>query len=97
MYLGVPSVIKDRDKRRRLLYGKAGCFRLTSYGVEYRVLSGAMMKDTSTLHFVFNQVCKALNGCRANSDLANSVDICKAINDSDINIAKAIINEYDIV
>lgn len=32
MYLGVPSVIYDKDKRRRSLYGKAGCFRLTSYG-----------------------------------------------------------------
>ena len=32
LYLGVPSVLKDKDKRRRSLYGKAGCFRLTSYG-----------------------------------------------------------------
>lgn len=32
LYLGVPSVIKDRDKKRRSLYGKAGCFRLTPYG-----------------------------------------------------------------
>ena len=32
MYLGIPSVIKDRDKRRRSLYGKAGSFRLTRYG-----------------------------------------------------------------
>lgn len=32
LYLGVPSVIKDKDKKRRSLYGKAGCFRLTPYG-----------------------------------------------------------------
>lgn len=32
MYLGVPSVIVDPDTKRRSLYGKAGCFRLTSYG-----------------------------------------------------------------
>jgi hypothetical protein len=31
-YLGVPSILKDRDKKRRSLYGKAGCFRLTDYG-----------------------------------------------------------------
>lgn len=32
MYLGIPSVVKDKDKRRRSLYGKAGSFRLTPYG-----------------------------------------------------------------
>lgn len=32
MYLGIPSVVYDSDKKRRSLYGKAGCFRLTSYG-----------------------------------------------------------------
>lgn len=31
-FLGIPSVVKDKDKRRRSLYGKAGCFRLTDYG-----------------------------------------------------------------
>ena len=32
MYLGVPSVLRDTDSRRRSLYGKAGCFRLCRYG-----------------------------------------------------------------
>ena len=32
VFLGVPSVIKDKDTKRRSLYGKAGCFRLTDYG-----------------------------------------------------------------
>lgn len=31
-YLGLPSLLKDSDKKRRSLYGKAGCFRLTPYG-----------------------------------------------------------------
>ena len=31
-FLGIPSVVKDKDKKRRSLYGKAGCFRLTDYG-----------------------------------------------------------------
>lgn len=31
-FLGIPSVVKDKDNKRRSLYGKAGCFRLTDYG-----------------------------------------------------------------
>ena len=31
-FLGIPSVVKDKDKKRRSLYGEAGCFRLTDYG-----------------------------------------------------------------
>ena len=32
IFLGIPSVIIDPDKKRRKLYGKAGAFRLTKYG-----------------------------------------------------------------
>lgn len=31
-YLGLPSIVVDQDSRRRSLYGKAGCFRITAYG-----------------------------------------------------------------
>jgi hypothetical protein len=32
LFLGVPSVILDKDMERRKLYGKAGCFRFKEYG-----------------------------------------------------------------
>ena len=97
MYLGVPSVIKDRDKRRRSLYGKAGCFRLTSYGCEYRVLSSAMMKDVSTLQFVWAQVQKAIAACARGSRLANPGNVIQAINNSDLELARKIVEAYDIM
>ena len=31
-YLGLPSILIDKDTERRKLYGQAGCFRLTRYG-----------------------------------------------------------------
>jgi len=45
-YLGVPSLLLDRDRKRREMYGQPGCFRPKSYGMEYRVLSNFwVMKD----------------------------------------------------
>lgn len=97
MYLGVPSVIYDKDKRRRSLYGKAGCFRLTSYGVEYRVLSSAMMKDVESLQFVWRQLKKALAAAAKGVSLVDSSYVVKAINESDDTLAQKIINTYDIM
>lgn len=62
LYLGLTSVILDPDTKRRSLYGKAGCFRLTDYGVEYRVISSAMMRNTEVLRQVWDMTCnKALS------------------------------------
>lgn len=97
MYLGVPSVIYDKDKRRRSLYGKAGCFRLTPYGVEYRVLSSAMMKDVDTLHFVWTQLQKAITACSTGARLGASASIVQAINESNTELAKQIIEYYNIM
>jgi hypothetical protein len=60
-YLGVPSVLYDKDVARRKMYGAAGCFRPKSYGVEYRVLSNAWLLSEARQRFVFNQVQKAVN------------------------------------
>lgn len=42
---GLPSVILDKDQKRRQLYGKAGAFRPKSYGVEYRSPSNFWLFD----------------------------------------------------
>lgn len=97
MYLGVPSILKDTDTRRRDLYGKAGCFRLTKYGVEYRTLSSAMMKNVDTLKFVWRQLCKAVEAYNNEYYLVSSSKIMRAINTSDVDLAKEIINSYNII
>lgn len=97
MYLGIPSVVRDRDKRRRSLYGKAGCFRLTPYGVEYRVLSSAMMKDVETLNFVWDQLSKAIYYCSKGRTLISPEIACSVINNSDLELAKRVISDYNIM
>lgn len=52
--LGIASVLIDNDSRRRQLYGKAGSFRLTSYGVEYRVLSGYFIESNETMGLMYD-------------------------------------------
>ena len=61
VYIGIPSIIYDRNNMRRTLYGKAGAFRLTEYGFEYRVLSSAMYATEDLMNIVWNGITKALN------------------------------------
>jgi len=96
MYLGIPSILKDSDKKRRSLYGKAGCFRLKPYGCEYRVLSSALMKDIDLIRFVWRQVSRAITAHNSGYPLANSSDIQTAINNSDVELASKIIKAYTI-
>lgn len=51
--LGIYSLLWDSDSRRRLMYGRAGAFRPKPYGIEYRTLSNAWLKDVRLTYFVF--------------------------------------------
>ncbi len=66
IFLGMASVLFDKDrtaKDRRKLYGKAGEFRPTSYGIEYRVLGPFAMQSPTNyqlvldlIHYTINQI-----------------------------------------
>lgn len=60
-YLGVMSLMWDRDPRRRIMYGKAGAIRYKPYGLEYRVLSNKWLTDTGLQIYVDSQVRGCLN------------------------------------
>lgn len=55
-YLGIHSLLWDKDGTRRKLYGKAGAFRPKTYGMEYRVLSNRWLENESLIRWVFNTV-----------------------------------------
>lgn len=96
MYLGVPSVLKDKDTKRRSLYGKAGCFRLTPYGLEYRVLSSYFMSTKTALAWVWDGIWKAISAYNDELPVASSELVQKAINESNKEIAETLIKKYKL-
>ncbi len=55
-FLGMPSLLFDKDTKRRTMYGKPGCFRPKSYGAEYRVLSNQWLLNDDLKRWVFRSV-----------------------------------------
>lgn len=96
LFVGVPSILLDSDKKRRELYGKAGAFRLTSYGFEYRVLSSYMMSSIDLLQKVWDNVANAINAYNIGISCNDSYAVMTAINTSDKKIAEAICKKYNI-
>ena len=96
IFLGIPSVIIDPDKKRRELYGRAGAFRLTKYGFEYRTLSSYMMSKDSILNLIWDLLTLALNfGGLPNAFDKNQIQYI--INESDVEEAKKFLNNFEYI
>lgn len=96
MYIGVPSVVSDPDTNRRKLYGKAGSFRLTPYGLEYRSLSSYMMSNNDLLSQVWDGVVRSIIAYNEGTNLADSDLVQEAINTSNVELAKKLIDRYNL-
>lgn len=57
--LGLPSVLMDKDDRRRELYGKAGALRHKMYGTEYRTLSNFWIFSDSLMEWAYESAVTA--------------------------------------
>ena len=91
LLVSVPLVQLDTDKFRRTMYGRAGCFRIKPYGIEYRTPSNAWCSTDELRRWVFRQVTTAVEApvlvlgpaskfvreCIDNSDVANSEYLCQ--------------------
>ena len=67
--LGIAEQFWDTDTVRKSLYGAPGAFRPKSYGVEYRVLSNAWLRDPALTKFIFTSVVKEVNKLKAGDKL----------------------------
>lgn len=84
--------------RRRKLYGKAGCYRPTDYGVEYRTLSNFWLKAPDLVRLVYRFTGEALNflvGKRTHILLGgvSAKEVVDTINSGDAGMALELFSE----
>jgi hypothetical protein len=83
LFTAIPSVLLDpgeSGKARRELYGKAGAFRYTPYGLEYRTLSNYWMADIALFSLVtgLSRFAINLSGAVLMRDKASNIMLLKA-------------------
>lgn len=98
LFLGVPSILMDTDKERRILYGKAGSFRFKPYGIEYRTLSNFWIKDEENIQWMVSNLFKAIDFVNLKKGISeeDSISITSCINNSDEKLALELINKYNL-
>lgn len=96
LLLGVPSVLMDSDTKRRSMYGQAGSYRPKSYGAEYRVLSNFWLKNEKLMAWVYDQTAAAVTKVLGGFNVADTQEVQRVINSSDIEGAKSLIRRYNI-
>lgn len=103
VFIGIPSVILDKDKERRKLYGKAGAHRRKPYGIEWRTSSPWWTSKPEYIEFVFEQVQRIFNfmkfdGIAHTSNWLRTAhnDVTRAINDGDIGWAQRVCRNFGI-
>jgi len=79
LFIGLRCVRFDKQGKRRELYGKAGRYRPTPYGIEYRTLSNSWLKTDDTARVV----------------AAGAFALCKFLENADEDTVKRIYREID--
>ena len=97
LFLGLQSVVLDPDRKRRTLYGKAGCYRIKpAYGFEYRTLSTFWTATEDLIKWAYSQSMAAVDFVNSGGIITNEQDIVYAINSSNTDKALEILDEYNI-
>ena len=96
LVLGFPSVLWDRDTRRKELYGKAGAFRFKRYGLEYRSLSNFWLAESELIGWVYDSIEQLFNNYTYILTLVNRYGdvIPEVINTNNQVLATQIMNRH---
>lgn len=100
IFVTLPSLLIDKDERRRELYGKAGCFRFTPYGVECRQLSNFWIHNEDLTRWVYRQGLKAIE-CVLDGKADNLINnysqlVVEAINTNNKQLAEQLLESIGI-
>lgn len=101
LFVGLGSVLLDRDPgsvERRLLYGQAGSFRPTPYGVEYRPLSPGPLKSREMTEVILDLTEHTLSHIKDGTEkdalaLVDPVKVQDAINKCDRPLAEELLTK----
>lgn len=104
LFVSIPSVLEDKDKKRRELYGKAGAFRFKPYGVEHRVLSNYWIDSgTAQISYVIQRYLVAIDFVNRNEKKktplfseSEASQIQEAINTCNSDLAGALMRKYSL-
>lgn len=98
LYLGVPSVLMDKDTGRRRQYGKAGCLRYKPYGMEYRTLSNFWIFKKPLIRWVWSQTARAMEATKEPSwdNNITTTLVKRAINENNKEIAEFLVSLHNL-
>jgi hypothetical protein len=94
MFLAIPFTIIDPNDNRKRVYGTAGRFRFTPYGLEYRVLSNYWLSSNELIDYVFNQLNSAFQ--YLNDGYEPMEEVVSIINNIEKENALSFCNIYNI-
>jgi hypothetical protein len=99
LFLAVPSVLIDKDRKRREMYGKAGAHRMKPFGVECRQLSNFWVGNEELTNWLVNNIFKMIELYNNKPDFIDKVNwdlvqIC--INEYDTFLAEEFMSKYNI-
>jgi hypothetical protein len=103
LFLGIPSVILDRDTERRGLYGSPSNYRFKRIGnliiIEYRSLGGNLLADDELIGYCYDQLIAAINFFNESnfeSLWEDLPEIIRIIKESDVEGALYIAQKYNL-
>lgn len=98
-FVGLAMTVIDTCPERRKLYGKAGAYRVKSYGVEYRTPSNAWIINPVLRRFIHGLVGRAVKDMQQTTpmyiQMENAgVDVQSIINNGDTKQAAEVLNKW---
>lgn len=97
LFASVPATLMDKGELRKQLYGKAGAFRLTSFGVEYRPLSNFWIFKPRLCEWAYDAVDRALMAVSTGMSFDDDKDaILEAVDMNNKDAAMSLVAKYGL-